>query len=185
MAGSGSPCGCYLNSVNTFTDHRAIERRLLDLAYTTDAKITATSLAYYAPCSIEDASRVLDDLAAHDRLDMEIQDDGSVVYHLRGRERLPPSPSATRALAPIVERQPASFHPNPLFAAVFSLLVPGAGHLYAGRYFAAIVWFFAVSVAYLLVVPGLILHLFSVGSAANAAIARGREGPIRPRLLAA
>src|SRR3954470_10917934 len=113
-----------MNPVNPFTDHHAIERRLLELAYTTDAKLTATALAYYAPCSIEDASRVLDDLAAHDRLEMEILDDGSIVYHLRGRERLafphvtptpPPPPPFSRSLAPSVgvRRPPSSLSRHP------------------------------------------------------------------------
>lgn len=50
----------------TISHADAIERRPLDLAYTTTAKLTATALAYYAPCSIDDATLVLDDLAARD-----------------------------------------------------------------------------------------------------------------------
>ena len=55
----------------------AIERRLLDLAYTTSLEITATSLAYFAPCSIDDADAVLSDLTARNRLQMDISDDGA------------------------------------------------------------------------------------------------------------
>jgi hypothetical protein len=187
MTGGESPRRCYLEIVNPSPDDRRIEKRLLDLAYTTDAKITATSLAYFAPCSIADAQRVLDDLAAHDRVEMDVQDDGVVVYHLRGRERLafPPPPLEQRALVPIVEtNRRQGPHPNPLFAALLSVLVPGAGHAYAGRFGAAIAWLVAVSVAYVLFVPGLLLHLLSIGSAANAAREK-LEGGRPPRLLAA
>ncbi|HEY5922142.1 MAG TPA: hypothetical protein VIV11_10750, partial [Kofleriaceae bacterium] len=58
-------------------DPSAIEARLLELAHTTDAKITAPALAYFAPCSLADANKVLDDLAAHEQLSMDIEDDGT------------------------------------------------------------------------------------------------------------
>jgi hypothetical protein len=146
-------------------DPSAIEGRLLELAHTTDAKITASALAYFAPCSLEDASRVLDDLAARDLLSMEVEDDGTIVYHLLGRQKLarstPPS-----ALVPLAR---AHREASPLVAAVLSMVVPGAGHLYAGRVLAALRWFLVVSIAYVLIFPGLLLHLFSIVSAASAA----------------
>jgi hypothetical protein len=149
----------------------AIERRLLELAYTTDAKITVASLAYFAPCTLDDAERVLDDLAKHDRVSMEVEDDGTIVYELRGRQRLPaPAPAPTALLAPAVQAPVIRERPaSPLLAAAISLLVPGAGHLYAGRAVAAILWFLVVSAGYALILPGLVLHLFNIASAANAA----------------
>lgn len=155
--------------VNRFTDLGAIEGRLLELAHTTDAKLTAPALAYFAPCSLEDANRVLDDLAARDRLTMEIEDDGTVVYHLLGRQKI----AAPAARAPSPPLQPALVRvahaphgPSPALAAVLSTLVPGAGHLYAGQFSAAVMWFVAVWLGYALILPGLILHLFSIASAA-------------------
>jgi TM2 domain-containing membrane protein YozV len=66
--------------------------------------------------------------------------------------------------APLVPR-PA----NPAVAAVLSLIVPGAGHLYAGRPLAAVLWFVLVSVGYLLlIVPGVLLHILCIASAASA-----------------
>lgn len=151
------------------TDPSAIEARLLELAHTTDAKLTAPALAYFAPCSLDDAGRVLDDLAARDRLGMEIEDDGTVVYQLRGRQKIasarPAAPPST-SLVPIA-RPPAG--PSPLLAAALSALVPGAGHLYAGRFVAAILWFLVVGIGYTLILPGLVLHLFSIASAAASA----------------
>jgi hypothetical protein len=144
-------------------DASAIERRLLDLAYTTDAKITVTALAYYAPCSIDDAARVLDDLTARDRLRMDIEDDGTVVYHLLGRQKLAPAapPPAARVISPRIV--------SPTLAALLTLLVPGAGHLYARHVVSAVMWFAAVTLGYALILPGLVLHLASIISAAGAA----------------
>ena len=69
----------------TKRDPNAIERRLLELAYTTNLDITATSLAYFAPCTIDEADAVLSNLTARDRLQMDISDDGAVTYRLIGR----------------------------------------------------------------------------------------------------
>jgi hypothetical protein len=158
------------------TDAGAIEHRLLELAHTTDAKITAPALAYFAPCSLDDASRVLDDLAARDRLGMEIEDDGTIVYQMAGRQKItaPPGHTGPTLLRPIVgstalipTRRDGG--PSPVAAAALSALVPGAGHLYAGRFAAALLWFVVVSIGYGLILPGLVLHLFSIASAAVAA----------------
>jgi hypothetical protein len=52
---------------------------------------------------------------------------------------------------------------------VLSLIVPGAGHLYAGRPLSAVLWFVLVSVGYLLlIVPGVLLHVLCIASAASA-----------------
>ena len=162
--------------VYRLTDASAIEARLLELAHTTDAKITAPALAYFAPCSIDDANRVLDDLAARDRLRLEIEDDGTVVYELPGRQKFahpatpasPPRPAFGSALAPMVV-VPRRRGPNPGVAAVLGGIVPGAGHLYTGRVLAALMWFLVVGAGYALLLPGLVLHLFSMVSAAASA----------------
>src|SRR5215468_5250495 len=151
------------------TDASAIEQRLLELAHTTDAKLTAPALAYFAPCSLEDAGRVLDDLAARDRLSMEIEDDGTVVYHMPGRQKLSPPPAAPLSPPLLVPAVRPSHGPSPLLAAALSALVPGAGHLYAERPIAAVLWFLVVALGYTLLFPGLVLHLFSIASAATSA----------------
>jgi TM2 domain-containing membrane protein YozV len=163
--------------VNRIKDPSAIEARLLELAHTTDAKITAPAVAYFAPCSIEDAARVLDDLTARDQLSMEIEDDGTIVYQMRGRQKLAtprpapePHPGYTplrreTALVPIERYRGAS----PMLAAVLTMFIPGAGHLYAGRFVSAMLWFVAVGLGYALILPGLVLHLLAIVSAASAA----------------
>lgn len=156
------------------TDASAIEQRLLELAYTTDAKLTAPALAYFAPCSVEDAERVLESLASRDRLAMEVDDDGAITYELPGRQKLDnlrPRPALVPAVQPVVV--PTS---SPLAAAALSLFIPGAGHLYAGRVLAAVLWFLVVSAGYVLLLSGLILHLFNIVSAAGAAAQRNLAG---------
>jgi hypothetical protein len=166
--------------VQRIADHDAIEGRLLDLAHRTDVKLTAPTLAYYAPCSIEDAAKVLDNLAARDVLAMEIQDDGSIVYEMRGRQKIAElAPAAAPvALAPIAQAPLA--RTSPLLAALLSLWIPGLGHAYAGRFAAAALWFFLVGLGYVLILPGMVLHLIAIVSAANAA--RVSNPPIVHRL---
>jgi TM2 domain-containing membrane protein YozV len=155
-----------VKGVNRLTKDSAIERRLLDLAYTTSAKITPTALAYFAPCSIEDAERVLDDLATRGRLDLESDDDGNLFYELRGRQQLgaPVTPAQTTAL--VRQEEHSS---SPVLAAVLSAFIPGAGHVYTGRIAAAVLWFIIVGIGYALILPGLILHVANMISAARSA----------------
>jgi hypothetical protein len=158
------------------TDAAAIEQRLLELAYTTDAKLTAPALAYFAPCSVEAAERVLDALASRDQLTMEVEDDGTIVYELRGRQKLAdarPQPAAlVPAVRPSMVASPSVPMVSPTLAVVLSMFFPGAGHLYAGRVVAAALWFLVVSSGYVLLLPGLVLHLFNMISAAGAATRR-------------
>lgn len=177
----------YIHPVfHRITDASAIEARLLELAHTTEAKITAPALAYFAPCSLDDAGRVLDDLAAHDRLHMEIEDDGTVVYLMPGRQKLSAPPAAPLSPPLLVPMVRPSHGPSPLLAALLSALVPGAGHLYAERPVAAILWFVIVGLGYTLLLPGLILHLFSIAAAASSArrLEAARTRPLLPSFTA-
>jgi len=158
--------------VNRLNDFSAIEARLLELAHTTDAKITAAALAYFAPCSVDNAQRVLDDLTARGQLSMDVQDDGSIRYEMLGRQKL------GHAVAQPVLRREVDRHQaivvrdsnrSPMLAAFLSLWVPGAGQLYAGRIGAAFLWFLAVGMGYALILPGLVLHLLCIASAASSA----------------
>lgn len=156
-----------------------IEHRLLELAYTTDAKITPSVLAFFAPCSIEDAEKVLDNLAARDRVTMEIEDDGTIVYHVPDRQKLePPRRPPLRPAQALDVIRPPPLVPiarsptkpaSPALAALLSTLIPGAGQLYVGRWLAGALWFLVVSAGYALLLPGLILHLFCIVSAAGSA----------------
>lgn len=160
-------------------DPNVIEHRLLELVYTTDAPITATVLAFYAPCSLEDAEKVLDNLVARDRIRMDVGDDGTIAYTFPNRHKLaarsepvpPPSPPSSmlvpHSVYPLATRggRPA----NPGLAAVLSLIVPGAGQLYTGNIISGLLWFILVTAGYTLVLPGLFLHLVCIALAASSA----------------
>jgi hypothetical protein len=153
------------------SDPAVIEHRLLDLAYTTETIITAPLLAYYAPCSIEDADRVLDRLVAENRISMEVDDDGNIRYIVPNRQKLalprPAQYALVPQIAPVMDLRPP---PSPAAAAVLSMIVPGAGHLYAGKPLSGVVWFTLVTMGYLLlIIPGVLLHILCVASAAAAA----------------
>jgi len=114
---------------------------------------------------------VLDRLASEDRIHLEVDDNGNVFYVFPNRQRvapvrLPPLGLARHDEYELEIRQP----PNPAAAAVLSMIVPGAGQLYAGRPISGIAWFALVTMGYLLlVVPGVLLHILCVASAAGAA----------------
>jgi len=155
-------------------DPAVIEHRLLDLAYTTDSIITAPVLAYYAPCSIADAERVLDRLSTEGRLELEVDDNGGLHYTMPNRQRiarphLPDAPTLALQRYDVGSLETRA-EPNPAAAAILSMIVPGAGQLYAGRPLSAIAWFFLVTLGYLLlIVPGVLLHVLCVASAASSA----------------
>ena len=60
--------------------------------------------------------------------------------------------------------------PSPGVAAVLSVLIPGLGHVYAGRLGAGAVWFLLTSFAYwAILVPGFLFHALCVYSAYESA----------------
>ena len=51
-------------------------------------------------------------------------------------------------------------------AALLAILVPGLGHVYAGRPRAGLYWFLAIALGdWILLIPGVVLHALSVWSA--------------------
>jgi hypothetical protein len=60
--------------------------------------------------------------------------------------------------------------PSGGIAAVLAVLLPGLGHVYAGRLVAGAIWFVVTSFAYwAILVPGFLLHAINVWSAYRAA----------------
>ncbi len=56
--------------------------------------------------------------------------------------------------------------PSPGIAAVLAVLLPGLGHVYAGRLLAGALWFLATSFAYwAILVPGFLLHAINIWAA--------------------
>lgn len=89
----------------------------------------------------------------------EIQDAASVCKHC-GRDLATGSTSSG---------------PNPMLAAVFSFILPGAGQMYAGRIGAGLVWFVGVIIGYVfLILPGIVLHIACIYSAHKDALRAGK-----------
>jgi TM2 domain-containing membrane protein YozV len=60
--------------------------------------------------------------------------------------------------------------PSPGLAAVLSVVIPGLGHVYAGRLGAGLLWFLAAGFGYwAILVPGFLIHVASVWFAYQAA----------------
>lgn len=57
---------------------------------------------------------------------------------------------------------------SPGVAALLSFIIPGAGQIYKGNIFSGIIWFTITIIAYfMLIIPGLILHLVCIIAAAS------------------
>jgi TM2 domain-containing membrane protein YozV len=57
---------------------------------------------------------------------------------------------------------------SPGVAALLSFIIPGAGQMYKGHVFSGLFWLVAVVIGYfMLVIPGLILHLICIVAAAS------------------
>lgn len=76
-----------------------------------------------------------------------------------------------RDLLPNVSSQVASSSaPSPGVAAVLSLVIPGAGQMYTGNVGTGIAWLLFTAVGYVaFILPGLILHIVCILSAADSA----------------
>ena len=106
---------------------------------------------------------------------MEVNDDGSIHYIIPNRHKLAPheAPPPRNALTLHRHHLPLALRlgrdANPLLAGVLSLVIPGAGQLYTGNIASAILWFVAVSAGYVLILPGLVLHILCILFAAASA----------------
>ncbi len=59
--------------------------------------------------------------------------------------------------------RPVVRRPSPGLAAVLSVIVPGLGHVYAGRLGTGLGWFLATGFGYwAIIVPGFLIHVASV-----------------------
>lgn len=56
---------------------------------------------------------------------------------------------------------------SPGLAALLSLVIPGAGQMYRGKVGAGLLWLVCVPLGYVLIVPGLILHVICIFNAAS------------------
>jgi TM2 domain-containing membrane protein YozV len=84
-------------------------------------------------------------------------------------------PTRRPAQAPAVVQNVTVSHPayqqqvwSPAVAGLLSFFIPGVGQMYKGNVGAGIVWFFAVVIGYMmLILPGLVLHIICIVTAAS------------------
>jgi len=144
-------------------DYRAFEQRVLDVLFQSNVALTPAHMAYYARVPIAEAEKHLESMVEqrilHKECDLET---GAVLYEYPQRALLPARDS--QALVPVGPRPMYS----PVLAAVLSVVLPGAGHMYSGRERAGVFWMIGTLCGYLaLIIPGLILHILCIASAAN------------------
>lgn len=117
--------------------YSAFERQLLHLAFTSDLPLTPQTVAFALGLSIEETELLLNEMVAHDALEVEHDDQGHARYHLHDRAEV------RRSAWSLVPRRP-SFLVMPhtpvrrnlaIIGLILNLLLlPGVGSLVAGRY---------------------------------------------------
>src|SRR5262249_52803913 len=121
--------------------------------------LTPAHMAYYARVPVLEAEKHLEKMVESAILIKECDvETGAVSYVFPKRSLLAPRP------APLAPRGAAS----PALAAALSVILPGAGHFYSGRERAGLFWMCGTFLGYLcLILPGVILHLLCIVSAAR------------------
>ncbi len=159
-------------------DFAAFEQLVLRVLFETDVRITPAHLAYLAAIPVKLAERHLAAMAEAGSLLVRSDADGTVEYvlpHQRRRRGWPISEAP--ATDPLAVQNASSESPAPLSsphtAVLLSVLVPGAGHLYAGRSAAGLSWMTITLMGYAcFFLPGLVLHGLCLVSAAQTRPAR-------------
>jgi TM2 domain-containing membrane protein YozV len=114
------------------------EMRFLDFAYKTSEPINALTVAYALKIPITDAEERLEDLAARDILEREVDDEARVFFKLPGRPPVPAAPVPSTAMQRYTPPSPPAPRKPDEGTALGGLLVnalvlPGLGSLIAGK----------------------------------------------------
>jgi hypothetical protein len=157
-------------------DFDEFEQLVLKVLFETDVPVTAAHVAYLGRISVRTAERHLARMVEHGTLTVRTSAAGIIEYVYPGRK-----PIATRvggaestALGPPPVSAGDSFfltlrpRPSPVTAVMLSMLIPGAGHIYAGRAGAGVAWMATTLMGYACCfLPGLFLHGLCLVSAAQ------------------
>jgi hypothetical protein len=160
-------------------DFDEFEQLVLKVLFETDVPVTAAHVAYLGRTSVRTAEKHLARMVEHATLNVRTNAAGIVEYVYPGRK-----PISTRVAAadtsfgppPIsaVSTTGDSFfltlrpRPSPVTAVMLSMLIPGAGHIYAGRAGAGVAWMATTLMGYACCfLPGLFLHGLCLVSAAQ------------------
>jgi hypothetical protein len=172
----------------------AFERLVLRVLFETQDPLTTPHLAYLAGIPVQRAERYLGRMVEQGTITPRLGSSETIEYVFAGRRQIDKErqtadrqwrgllrSAGARPLGPVgdgvdlvdPEEQPASVgddqEANAATAVLLSVLVPGAGHIYAGRSGAGVAWMATTLVGYACcLLPGLFLHGLCLVSAAHA-----------------
>ncbi len=168
-------------------DFAAFERLVLEVLFETRDPLTAPHLAYLGGISVTRAERYLGRMVEEGSIVPRLGSQGVIEYIFPGRRNLDVRPRDARrrldAAAPTGPREGAEAQADAAestedlatdavssaTAVLLSVLVPGAGHIYAGRSGAGVAWMATTLAGYACcLLPGLFLHGLCLVSAAHA-----------------
>jgi hypothetical protein len=168
-------------------DFAAFERLVLEVLFETRDPLTAPHLAYLGGISVARAERYLGRMAEEGSIVPRLSAHGVVEYVFPGRRNLDVRARDARrrhGASPGLHESVEGAHNgagaegaedlaaeavSSATAVLLSVLVPGAGHIYAGRSGAGVAWMATTLAGYACcLLPGLFLHGLCLVSAAHA-----------------
>jgi hypothetical protein len=155
-------------------DFDEFEQLVLKVLFETDVPVTAAHVAYLGRISVRTAERHLARMVEQGTLNVRTNAAGIVEYVYPGRKALAPRVMSDAAIGPPPISVSDGFfltlrpRPNPTIAVMLSMLIPGAGHIYAGKPGQGVAWMATTLVGYACCfLPGLFLHGLCLFSAAQ------------------
>lgn len=148
-------------------DFLEFERLVLRILFETNVPLTVAHIAYLGGTTVRTAERHLARMVEAGTLRVRSNTAGQIEYFFPARRSLGDLPGLEGMPVPGDAFQaPAS---SPLTAVMLSMLIPGAGHIYAGRGGAGVAWMATTLMGYACCfLPGLFLHGLCMVSAAQA-----------------
>ena len=155
-------------------DFDEFEQLVLKVLFETDVPVTAAHVAYLGRVSVRTAERHLARMVEHGTLLVRTSTAGIVEYVYPGRKPIATALTVPATVGPPPISAGESFFltlrpkPGPVTAVMLSMLIPGAGHIYAGRAGAGVAWMATTLMGYACCfLPGLFLHGLCLVSAAQ------------------
>jgi len=155
-------------------DFDEFEQLVLKVLFETDVPVTAAHVAYLGRISVRTAERHLARMVEHGTLTVRTSTAGVVEYVYPGRKPIATAMTGGASVGPPPVSVGESFFltlrpkPSPVTAVMLSMLIPGAGHIYAGRAGAGVAWMATTLMGYACCfLPGLFLHGLCLVSAAQ------------------
>lgn len=155
-------------------DFEEFEQLVLKVLFETDVPVTAAHVAYLGRISVRTAERQLARMVEQGTLTVRTSAAGIVEYVYPGRKPISARVGSEVSLGPPPISGGESFfltvrpRPSPGVAVMLSMLIPGAGHIYAGRAGAGVAWMATTLMGYACCfLPGLFLHGLCLVSAAQ------------------